>query len=143
MVSKRGEEREYLVPAATADGAEYISSKGKEFRNVRMERRPLYVVKLTQQDPNYVYGHRIFYVDAETFNFLHIENYNRKGKLYRTWDGNYGWFPEMGMFSWCGSLILMRDHVDMHSGVQQPYQLPAAWSRGDMSMKALTSQGQK
>ena len=33
------EEREYLVPAATADGAEYISSKGKEFRNVRMERQ--------------------------------------------------------------------------------------------------------
>jgi hypothetical protein len=137
------EEREYLVPAATADGAEYISSKGKEFRNVRMERRPLYVVKLTQQDPNYVYGHRIFYIDAETFNFLHIENYNRKGKLYRTWDGNYGWFPEMGMFSWCGSLILMRDHVDPHSGVQQPYQLPAAWGRSDMSMKALTSSGKK
>jgi len=129
------------VPAATADGAEYISSKGKEFRNVRMERRPLYVVKLTQQDPNYVYGHRIFYIDAETFNFLHIENYNRKGKLYRTWDGNYGWFPEMGMFSWCGSLILMRDHIDLHSGVQQPYQLPAAWGREDMSMKSLTSGG--
>ena len=135
------EEREYLVPAATVDGAEYISSKGKEFRNVRMERRPIYVVKLTELDPNYVYGHRIFYIDAETFNFLHIENYNQKGKLYRTWDGNYGWVPEMGMFSWSGSLILMRDHIDLHSGVQQPYQLPAAWGRSDVSMKSLTSQG--
>jgi Protein of unknown function (DUF1329) len=135
------EEREYLVPAATVDGAEYISSKDKEFRNVRMERRPLYVVKLTQQDPNYVYGHRIFYVDAETFLFLHIENYNRKGKLYRTWDGNYGWVPEMGMLSWSGALILLRDHIDLHSGAQQPYLLPAAWDRSDVSMKSLTSQG--
>lgn len=135
------EEREYLVSAASADGAEYVSTKGREFRNVRMERRPLYVVKLTQQDPNYVYGHRIFYVDAETFNFLHIENYNRKGKLYRTWDGNYGWFPDMGMFAWCGSLILMRDHIDLHSGYHQSYQLPAAWGRDAVSLKSLSSQG--
>ncbi|MBI5445967.1 MAG: DUF1329 domain-containing protein [Deltaproteobacteria bacterium] len=137
------EEREYLVPAPTADGAEYISSKGFEFRNVRMERRPMYVVKLTQQDPNYVYGHRLFYIDAETFNYYHIENYNQKAKLYRTWDGNYGWFPDMGMFAWAGMLNLMRDHIDVHSGVQQPYQLPAFWDRDDVSMKSMTSKSSK
>ncbi|MBI5014816.1 MAG: DUF1329 domain-containing protein [Deltaproteobacteria bacterium] len=135
------EEREYLVPAPTIDGAEYISSKGAEFRNVRMERRPIYVVKLTELDSNYVYGHRIFYIDAETFNFYHIENYNQKGKLYRTWDGNYGWFPDMGIFAWAGMLNLMRDHIDLHSGAQQPYQVPAFWGRADLSVQSMSSKG--
>ncbi len=131
------EEREYLVPAPTQDGSEYISSDGLEFRGLRFERRPIYVVKLTQKDPNYVYGHRIFYIDAETFNFLHIENYDTKGRLYRTWDCNYSFFPEMGTFSWSGSIILMRDHIDTHSGAQQPYQLPAFWERKDISLKGV------
>ena len=98
------DEREFLVMAPTVDGAEYIASKGMEFRNVRLERRPIYVVKLTQLDPSYVYGHRIFYIDKETFLYYHVENYDRKGRLYRTWDGNYGWMPEMGDLNWCGTL---------------------------------------
>jgi hypothetical protein len=131
------EEREYLVPAPTQDGAEYIKREGLEFMNLKFERRPLYVIKLTQLDPNYVYSYRIFYVDKETFNFFHIENYDQKGRLYRTWDGNYSFFPEMGMFSWSGMLNVMRDHIDLHSGVQQPYQLPAFWTREDVSLKGL------
>jgi hypothetical protein len=129
------EEREFLVPAPTVDGAEYISSNNVEFRNVRMERRPLYVVKMTQLDPTYVYGQRIFYVDKETFLFYHIENYDQKGRLYRTWDSNYGWHPDMGIFSWCAFLCLMRDHIDLHSGVQQPYVMPALWERKDLSIE--------
>ncbi|MHB8766030.1 MAG: DUF1329 domain-containing protein [Deferrisomatales bacterium] len=131
------EDREYLVPAPTQDGAEYIASKGVEFRNMKFERRPVYVIKLTQQDPNYVYSYRIFYVDKETFNYLHIENYDQKGRLYRTWDGNYSFFPEMGAFSWSGALILMRDHIDTHSGCFQAYQLPAFWTREDVSLQGV------
>lgn len=131
------EEREYLVPAPTMDGSEYISSEGLEFRNMKFERRPLYVIKLTQQDPNYVYGHRIFYVDQETYNFYHIENYDQKGRLYRTFDANYSFFPEMGASSWSGMLELMRDHLDQHSAVFQSYQLPAFWNRSDISLKGI------
>ena len=135
------EEREYLVPAPTRDGAEYISSDGLEFRNMKFERRPMYVVKLTQQDPNYVYSYRIFYIDKETFNYVHVENYDQKGRLYRTFDINYSFFPDMGMFSWSGALILMRDHIDTHSGVQQPYQIPAFWTRRDVSLKSVIRKG--
>lgn len=131
------EEREFLVPAPTLDGAEYISTEGLEFRNMKFERRPLYVIKLTQQDPNYVYGHRIFYVDQETFSFYHIENYDQKGRLYRTFDANYSFFPEMGATTWSGMLELMRDHVDKHSALFQSYQLPAFWSREDVNLKGL------
>ena len=129
------EEREYLVVAPTLDGAEYIESKTGAFKNVRMERRPLYVVKLTQLDKNYVYGQRIFYIDKETFNYYSVQNYDRRGRLYRTWDGNYSFFPEMGTTTWAGSYILMRDHIDTHSSVEQPYQIPAQWRRQDLSLE--------
>ncbi len=133
------EDREYLVVAPTIDGAEYWGSPstGLECRNVRLERRPIYVVKLTQLDPNYVYGFRIFYIDRETFNYYHIENYDQMGRLYRTTDCNYGWHPGMGSFSLFGSLILMRDHLDLHATIQQSFQIPAFWDRRDLSMKVL------
>ena len=128
------EEREFLVPAPTIDGSEYWSSKGAECHNVRMERRPIYVVKLTQLDKSYVYSSRIFYIDKETFVFYHVENFDRKGRLYRTFDMNYGFFPEMGAIGWSGGLLLLRDHVDLHSTIQQPYQLPVPHKRGDVSI---------
>lgn len=134
------EEREYLVWAPTVDGAEYVSSNGMELRNVRMERRPIYVVKLTQLDPNYVYRQRIFYVDKETFLYYHIANYDQKGRLYRTWEQNYGWFPEMGMFSWHGSWILMRDHIDSHSCLGLYFQVPSFWNRENLSLEGFIKQ---
>jgi len=130
-------EQEFLIRAPTLDGAEYCSSKGLEFRNVKLERRPMYVVQLTQLDKNYVYGKRIFYVDKETFNYHLIQNYDQKGRLYRSYEVNYSFIPEMGIFSWSGALILMRDHVDLHSTVVQSYQLPAFWTRADVSLKGM------
>ena len=127
------EECEYLVPAPTLDGAEYITSKGAEFRNIRLERRPLYVIRLTQLDPGYVYGQRILYIDQETFLLYHAENYDQKGRLYRTWDIHYSFFPQMGVFSWTG-LFLVRDHINQRSTIDQPYNLPARWTRTDMEM---------
>ena len=135
------EEREFLLPAYAWDGSEYISSEGIEFRNMTMERRPMYVVQLTQKDPNYVYSSRIFYIDKETFNYHYIENYDHKGRLYRSLDGCYGFIPEMGAYGWAGAMLLMKDHIDLHSGVQQPYQVPAFWNREDVSMRGLVVKG--
>jgi hypothetical protein len=131
------EEREYLVRAPTLDGSEYISSKGIEFRNAKMERRPIYVVELTQLDPNYVYGRRIFYVDKETFAFYHIGNYDQKGQLYRTFNMNWSFFPEMGQTSWCGALNLTVDHLESHSSAACYYNLPAFWGREDFGLKGV------
>ena len=125
------------MPAPSWDGSEYISSQGLELRNVKFERRPMYVLRLTQLDPNYVYSYRIFYVDKETFNFHHIENYDQKGRLYRTYDDNLGFIPEMGAFGWIGNLMIMKDHVDLHSNLSQGYQLPAFWTRQDVSLREL------
>jgi hypothetical protein len=125
------EEREYLVPAPSIDGAEYISSKGLEYRNVRMERRPIWVVKLTQLDPNYVYGKRIAYVDKETLLFYQIENYDQKGRLYRVMWLNWDFDTEAGAFLY-GGYAFAKDVVDMHSMCIQSIPFPVAYSRQEM-----------
>ncbi len=129
------DEREFLVPATTEDGSLYMTRKTGELRNVRMERRPVYVLKLTQLDKTYIYSYRVFYVDKETFNMLHTENYDQRGRLYRTWDVTWGWFPEMGAFAWSGGINLLRDHVDLHSTAIMAFELPAFYTRKDVSME--------
>ena len=128
------DEREYLLPAVCYDGSEYIESKTKAHMNLKFERRPLYVVELTQLDPNYVYSKRIFYIDKETFLHYSVLNYDQKGRLYRTWDHNLTFFPEMGAWAQCFSLVLVRDHVDHHTTTYQPYTLPAFPTRSDMRL---------
>ncbi|MBT8342099.1 MAG: DUF1329 domain-containing protein [Desulfatitalea sp.] len=77
------EEREFLVPACTHDGSEYIQRSNMEVKNVRMERRPVYVLELIQKDPSYVYGRTILYMDKETFYLQASLNYDQKGRLFR------------------------------------------------------------
>ncbi|OPY77514.1 MAG: hypothetical protein A4E65_02717 [Syntrophorhabdus sp. PtaU1.Bin153] len=124
------EEKEYLVPAPTIDGSEYVTSKGLELRNVKMERRPIYVLKMTQTDPNYVYSKRVFYVDRETFQFYFVENYDRKGRLYRTFYGPGQFKPDQGMFTWGGYLVY-RDHVDLHSNIVLTASITGKYTRND------------
>ncbi len=136
------EEREYLTVAPTVDGAEWISSKNSEFKNIRLERRPLYVVRLTQLDKNYVYSKRLIYLDKETFYLHHIENYDQKGRLYRTAAFPGAWIPEagatvIGLFA----PALARDHVDTHSTIELQYIFPAVYNRDDL--KIAGGQGQK
>jgi len=101
----------------------------------------MYVVQLTQTDPNYVYGKRIFYIDMETFNYVHIENYDQKGRLYRTFDMGYSFHPEMGYFSWSASPMLNTDRIDHHSTVAVAYVFPALWTREDISMGSVVKLG--
>jgi len=127
-------EREFLVIAPTMDGAEYMTQKG-EFKNIRLERRPMYVLQMTQLDPSYIYSRRIMYVDKEMLVFSHVENYDRKNRLYRSYDSYYGFFPDIGGWNWSGHFTVMLDYIDQHSTWEQPYVMPAAWSRADVSLE--------
>lgn len=133
-------EREYLVPSPILDGSGYLSSKGMEFRNYEFERRPLYVIKLTQLDKNYVYGQRILYIDKETFLNYHIENYDQKGRLYRSTDLYCQFVPEAGMFH--GYHFLSRDYLDLHSSLGNIFETPAPWlTREETSLQGLVTKG--
>lgn len=134
------EEREFLVPAYTLDGSTTISSKTKEFVNFEFERRPLYVLKLTQLDPNFVYSYRKIYVDKETFIILFTEAYDKKGALYRTIDQTFAFFPEMGMFVM--NEFLARDHIDFHSTYIKSYGVPSfQMDRKEFDLNELSRKG--
>ncbi len=137
------EEREFLMPALSEDGAEYVASKGLELRNVRLERRPMYVLQLTQLDRNYVYSKRILYIDKETFLLMHMATYDQKGRLYRTSWTTFSWHPDMGTMSQDGGVTLVTiDHIDKHSGYGGPnWAYPANFRREDVSMETLYRKG--
>jgi hypothetical protein len=133
-------EREYLIPAYTLDGSVYYSSKGLELRNIEFERRPLYVVKLTQLDKNYVYSSRTIYIDKETFMLVQAENYDQKGRLYRTAEVTFAFVPEMGMTVMFGGLLA--DHIDKHSAIPLLFVQPAPFlTRENFDFGALFSKG--
>jgi hypothetical protein len=118
-------EREYLVPSYTIDGSLYFKTKGVEMRNAEFERRPVYVLQLTSVSSNYLYSRRVLYIDRETFLLLHIENYDRKGRLYRTNESIWAFYPQQGMFGWHHNLGW--DHVDMHSTLINIWANPFAY----------------
>ena len=130
------DEREYLVPAMDQDGSGYFSRKGFEYRNIRFERRPIYVIKLTQTDPNYIYGSTILYIDQETFLYHHVENYDQRGRLYRTVTAVWSDFLEMGMHTiWQG---VLRDYLDTHSNLSWNFEFPATWvTREHVDLQSL------
>ena len=132
-------EREYLMPVCS-DGSNYLSSEGLELRNLEFERRPMYVVKTTSLDKNFVYGHRLIYFDKETWHLLFIENYDRKGRLYRTFLTIPRFEPEMGLPILAQTLQI--DHIDLHSSYSIFYVLPVTWlTRNDFDMSSLFRRG--
>ena len=133
-------EREYLAFADTTDGAEYLSSSnGIELRNVRLERRPCWVVQMTQLDRTYLYGKRILYFDKEKLGVFASENYDQKGRLYRTQTFLSDFRSEMGAST--AVFQLYRDYVDQHSSHSQQVALPAFYGREDCSLTALVKKG--
>jgi len=132
-------DREYLLPVSL-DASEYIASKGAELRNVKFQRRPVVVLQLTQSDPNYVYSKRIIYIDKETFNIIAAENFDRKGRLYRTFTSWYYLEPKCGVYLII--VALEHDYIDSHSTMLRPYMLLAPWmNRGHQDLGALIKRG--
>lgn len=134
-------ERELLFPN-NHDGSAYISSpsKGLEYHNLEWERRPMYVIKMIQLDKNFVYGHRILYFDKETFFLRLVENYDQKGRLYRTYESIFTFIPDMGMPNY-GDL-LAQDHIDLHSSASHNIIMPTPWiGRDKVSLEYLFTKG--
>jgi outer membrane lipoprotein-sorting protein len=133
------EEREYLWPTSS-DGSEHFASGTLEVKNLRFERRPMVVLRLTQQDSTYVYSKRHMYFDKETFLLLHIENVDQKGRLYRTASMINRFDEPTGISG--PFMTVFRDHRDLHSTLYLIYALPAAWmGRDDISLSSLVKRG--
>jgi len=134
------EEREFLIPGYTLDGSTTISKDKKEYVNFEFERRPIYVVKLTSIDTNFIYSYRKLYFDKETFMLLATENYDNKGRLYRTAEQTFGFYPDMGML--VVTDLLAKDHIDTHSTYTKAFGLPAPHlTRDDFSFQSMSKHG--
>ncbi|MBT8340902.1 MAG: DUF1329 domain-containing protein [Desulfatitalea sp.] len=134
-------ERELLLPN-NKDGSAYFTppEKGLEIHNLEWERRPVYVVKMTINDKNFIYSHRILYFDTETFILRLVENYDQKGRLYRTYEYFMIFAPDMGM-PLMGS-TLAQDHLDLHSTSAIGYCMPApGMGREKISLEYLFKSG--
>jgi hypothetical protein len=130
------EDREFLMAAYTLDGSGYLSSEGLELKDFEFERRPCYLIKMTQLDNHYIYSYRLLWVDKETFLLLRIQNYDQKGRLYRDMFFRYFFHPEMGMPMIADTIA--RDNIDYHSLMQQFYIVPAPHiTRKELSMRSI------
>ncbi|MBW2369734.1 MAG: DUF1329 domain-containing protein [Deltaproteobacteria bacterium] len=130
-------ETEILIPAYSHDGSEYAdSTAGFQWRNVRMERRPVWVIEMDQQDTSYIYSKRIIYVDRETYVPLLSENYDQKGRLWRTMQICWAFIPEVGQYTYWQTW--QYDYIDVHTTLDTNWEwLPADTDRSQFSPKKL------
>lgn len=136
-------EREYLFPIHSRDGTEFLTSDTSEYRNVKMERRPCYVVQMNQMDPHYIYSKRILYIDKETFIPFGYMNYDQKDRLYRSWWSARGWIPEMALFGGVGCYGMYTDHIDNHCTAMIMATFPVFYNRKDVSIFSAVKKGLK
>ncbi len=131
------EEREFLFPTYTIDGETWIDSKNKFlWRNLKMERRPCYVIEMKQLDSNYIYSKRLYWVDKENFLFLMGEMYDQKGRLWRSQNTQYAFSQESGTYGWFQTWAW--DHIDVHSSFITSYEFPGEnMARKELSPKRL------
>jgi hypothetical protein len=136
-------EREYLIPLAYASVPQWVDSKNYyALRETRFQRRPIYVLQMTQLDPNYVYSKRTFYIDQENFSCLFGIYYDQRGQKYRAqFYAGSCFHPECGMNMSYGQVIAQFDYIDTHSTCQVMISKPAAHSRNTFSMQYLIRMG--
>ncbi|MEW6441586.1 MAG: DUF1329 domain-containing protein [bacterium] len=131
------EEREFLFPAYTLEGKSWFDSKEKfKWKELKLERRPCWVVEMIQKDSNYIYSKRIAYFDKETLWPLYFAYYDQKGRLYRDVLYEWGFVKPLGYYNYFN--VLNRDFIDVHSTFTRGLGYPALWlNRDDMSLREM------
>ena len=95
--------KDFLVPATyTKMPDNMLKAKGLLFQ-INWEIRPLYILEIVTNDPDYMYSKRVLYIDATTEGHWTIywgEGYDQRGRLWRalgatpiahvTWEGISG-----------------------------------------------------
>jgi len=136
------DEREYLIPISYNSSKAWIDKEnGYAVRDLGLQRRPCYVLQMTQLDQNYLYSKRIYYIDKETSQPNWAEFYDQKGRLYRTYNVAYGFLPESGQLITHGTPAWQVDYIDTHSSCQVLLFMPANWSRREFDMENLIRRG--
>jgi len=103
----------YLCSSLNPKPIHYETKYDGQLRRARYERRPCWIVRIDNEDPNYIYGARRMWVDKETFVFHYIEWYDQKGRLRLVWDWAWRLDPEKGELDYWDPTIA--DLINKHS----------------------------
>ncbi len=77
--------------------------------NYRYEPRPVYVLEAIPKLPNYPYSRQLLYVDAEAFQILYKESFDKKGQLWKIMlnSGSYHLNEEGDdILGWSGTVVI-------------------------------------
>ena len=131
------------MPFSYGNSPAWVDSKNHyELKEIQFQRRPIYVLQMTQLDPNYIYSKRVFYIDKEIFVALFGCYYDQKGRLYRSQlYAGYTLFPECGIYLMYGGYVCQYDYVDTHSTFQALTNIPAIFSREYFAIQNLIKMG--
>jgi len=136
------EEREYLLPFSYNAAKAWIDSKnGYALRDLGLQRRPCYVLVMTQMDPNYIYSKRIYYVDKESFIIGWGAFYDQRGRLWRTYNVTRAFIPECGQILSHGLPAWQVDYIDSHSTGQMLTSVPAKYVRRHINIENVIKKG--
>ncbi len=83
----------------------------------KWEIRPLYVLEVNINDPNYVYSKRVLYVDKEDgfFTIYYGLFYDQRGRLFRSWNISFFWDSKTHYMVW--QYVFIHDYIADHSTV--------------------------
>jgi len=75
----------------------------------KYEPRPVYVLEVTPKLPDYPYSRQLLYVDAEAFQILYKESFDKKGELWKIMLNSASYHPnEDGddILGWSGTVVI-------------------------------------
>ena len=85
-----------VQPSVTIQGEQFLT---------KWEKRPVWVLEVISLDPTYTCSKRIMYLDMEAFKGIYQEYYDRRGKLWRTFE-DYKYLTQDGFCTWEGVSII-------------------------------------
>ncbi len=97
-------EKTILLPTLGYRPGYYLD--GDQAKGHKWEKRRVYVLEIISRDPTYYYSKRIEYIDKENLRGTYFEYYDRRGRLWRTWNSRMWIEPKSGLWIFEGSDIV-------------------------------------
>jgi len=89
---------------------------------VEWERYPVYLLEVKSKDPSYMYSKKLMWIEKETFRVRYMQNYDRRGNLWRDWLSFKHFDPKTGGWTWNGVDVV--DLINKHRTLVRMQSIP-------------------
>ncbi len=104
-----------LCPSFNPKPIKYEDKYGGRCQRYWWERRPVWIVKIIYEEPNYIYGARLWVLDKELFAPQQIMWWDQRGRLWKLWDWAWRWNPDNGELDYWNPWVL--DRINKHQTI--------------------------